>query len=142
LKRIYEFLTGDYSTTYDPKSYKSGTDYVPYTGLFGLHKGEAVIPEWLNSAVGGAKNALGSSYELPSYKSGIDFVPYNMIANIHRGEAVLTEEENRARLKNDAKPIINVNITIQADIKESVDIDALAKQLGWKVEQELRGMAY
>jgi hypothetical protein len=55
----------DWATKQGLPLYRFGTNFVPETGLALLHRGEAVIPEGLNSA--GANYLQGPNGELPSH---------------------------------------------------------------------------
>jgi hypothetical protein len=53
--------TGDNGGGYDPGdgSFATGTNYVPHTGLYTLHQGEAVVPKEQNKKGGGSTTITG-----------------------------------------------------------------------------------
>jgi hypothetical protein len=67
-------------------SFKHGTNSVPKTGNYTLHKGEAVVPK--------EKNKPDGDESTPSYKHGTDYVPKTGPAILHKGEKVTPEKDN------------------------------------------------
>lgn len=90
--RIFGMNSTNQLGSYKIQAYETGTNEVPYEGLFHLHQGEAVVPKKYNPAVGG-----GYTGELDEKIDKLITIVENMdtTTTVNVGNKTLYEEQRR-----------------------------------------------